>query len=48
MIMDWDGHCYATHAKSFGKECTPYGNRNENSEWKETGIKALGPDMLDR
>ena len=39
MMMDWDGHCYAIHAKTYGKECSQYGNMNENSNWKEVGIK---------
>jgi hypothetical protein len=34
MIMDWDGDCYAKHVKSFGKECSRYGNLEANQDFR--------------
>ena len=36
MNMDWDGDCYVWNVKNYGKNCSAYGNRNENSGWKNT------------
>jgi len=33
MIMDWDGDCYAKHSKTFGKECSQYGNLEANQDF---------------